>query len=380
MQRELTKNNGGFYSALDADSEGVEGKFYVWSYDEVKKIVGERSHLFCKYFDITQEGNWEENNIPRQLQSFKNFARENDVEEDKLEALLQDGKRRLLAQRQTRVKPMLDDKILLSWNALMNIAYSKAFGATGNIVYKEAAQKNMDFLLTEFGLDDEDLHHTWQHGKAKHPPFLEDYSYLIAALIELAQVMPDYSYLERAGQLVEIVIKKYGDDLGPFFFYTAEGQADILLRKKETYDGATPSANAVMASNLYKLGILFDNKDWQKRAEGMVIAIGDMPIRYPTSFGVWLSAIYEMLQGTTELAIIGDEWEPLLGNIQKYFIPFSIIMASAESNNQFPLLANKKKERKTHIFLCKNYSCQKPLTELKEVLALIGSNNLISIQ
>jgi uncharacterized protein YyaL (SSP411 family) len=371
IERELMHPDGGFYSALDADSEGVEGKFYVWDYDEVKDVLGEDAEIFCRYFDITPRGNWEEKNIPWIKLPLSQFAKEAGIEEDVLSKLLQKGKEKLLQERGKRIRPLLDDKVLLSWNALMNIAYSKAFAATGNKHYREIAEKNVQFLLSAFGRDYKNLHHSWKEGKAKHPPFLDDYAYLIAALVELAQATSRFDYLDTAAELTNTVIEKYADSSTPFFFYTAKEQEDILIRKKEIYDGATPSGNSVMAYNLYRLAVLLDKAEWRKRASNIVDAIGELPVKYPTSFGLWLSLLYEMIKGTAEIAIVGGKEVETLAEVQRLFIPHKLVMAAPEAMSQYPILKGKETDGKTLVFLCRNYACQKPVSTVDDLAALI---------
>jgi uncharacterized protein YyaL (SSP411 family) len=372
VARELTHSEGGFYSALDADSEGEEGKFYVWKYDEVQIVLGKDAAIFCDFFDIKPGGNWEGKSIPWIKLPLKQFAENNGVDEQVLAQIIAEGKQKLLKEREKRVRPLLDDKILLNWNALMNIAYSKAYAVTGNEDYKQIAIKNMEFLLSAFGEDFENLHHSWKNGLAKHPPFLDDYAFLIAALIELGQVSADFTYLDRAARLTEVVVSQYSDVSTPYFFYTVKAQTDVLIRKKEIYDGATPSGNSTMAYNLYRLSILLDKPQWGEMAEKMVNSIGEVAIKYPTSFGIWLSLIYETINGTSEIAVVGTEHRALLSQIQKSFIPNKVVMSSTGPNEKYPLLAGKKVEGKTHIFLCRKYACQKPVTTLNELLSLLS--------
>lgn len=368
VERELMHPEGGFYSALDADSEGEEGKFYVWQFDEVTQALGSEAALFCDYFDITPQGNWEEKNIPWIKRPLKDFAHQNNLDEGKLVQVVAHGKQILLQERGKRVRPLLDDKQLLNWNALMNAAYSHAFAATGNEHYKAVAERNMAFLLSAFGNSFAELHHSWKDGKAKHPAFLDDYAFLVAALLELAQVTANYTYLDKAAELTAIAWEKFADDSSPFFFYTAAGQADILLRKKEIYDGATPSGNSVMAFNLHRLGILLDRPDWRERAGNMVLAMGELPVKYPTSFGVWLSLLYENLNGTAEIAIAGPDYRAYLLDFLQTFVPHALWMASPDEQPRYPLLADKKVQGRTHIFLCRNYVCQQPVNTLPEAL------------
>jgi uncharacterized protein len=371
IEKEMMHPDGGFYSALDADSEGEEGKFYVWDYEEVVSALGKESAIFCDYYSITPGGNWEGKNIPWVKVPLKEFAANHGLDSELLTQIIANGKEKLLTERNKRVRPQLDDKVLLNWNALMNTAYSKAYAVTGDSHYKELAIRNMQFLLTAFGQGPDDLHHSWKEGQAKHPPFLDDYAFLINALIDLAEATADFNYLDIAESYTKVVIDRYGDTATPLFFYTSETQMDILIRKKEIYDGATPAGNSVMAVNLHKLAILLDNPVWKQRAEDMVATIGELSIKYPTSFGVWLSLVFEMVRGSSEIAIVGAEFLQRLSEIQKVYLPHKIIMASAEENDRFPLLKSIKSESITHIFLCKNYVCQQPVTTLSDLLSLV---------
>jgi uncharacterized protein YyaL (SSP411 family) len=371
VERELLDKKGGFYSALDADSEGVEGKFYVWEYEEVKMLLGADAEIFCRYYDITPQGNWEEQNILWIKKPLVEFAGDENIPVEQLQSILERGKAQLLIKRNERVRPQLDDKVLLGWNALMNTAYSRAFAATGNRHYREMAESNMSFLLNDFKAEKGLYHHTWKEGKAKHPAFLDDYANLIAALVELAQVTADYTYLDKAHELTKLVMENFTDDLSPFFFYTNRHQADVLLRKKEIYDGATPSGNATMAYNLYRLSILFDERAWREKAEQMIRSIGEAVARYPTSFGVWLSLLYELVKGTKEIAILGGDWKKYLENVNRIFICHKLAQASERPQEKYPLLADKLENEKIHIYLCENYACRQPVTTMQDLINLL---------
>ncbi|MGV3656550.1 MAG: thioredoxin domain-containing protein, partial [Chitinophagaceae bacterium] len=375
VQRELTHESGGFYSALDADSEGVEGKFYVWDYEEVKELLGEDADIFCKYYNITPGGNWEGHNILFVKTPISEFAAQNNLDEKRLKSLLATGREKLLQKRSHRVRPQLDDKILLSWNALMNTAYIKAYAATGNEAYRHTAERNMEFLLSAFKADDGLLHHTWKGGVAKYPAFLDDYSYLIAALIELAQATGNFSYLDEAEKWTQKVLEGFSDRETPLFFFTHATQTDILLRKKEVYDGATPSGNSVMAQNLYRLSILLDRADWRSRAESMLASFGEVAVKYPTSFGVWLALLMEVVWGTSEIAIVGEDWQDLLREVQKIYLPHRLVMAAQKSLDKFPLLSGRDYYGKTAIYLCENYACRTPVSTIADLKSLLASNN-----
>lgn len=371
IERDLLQTEGGFFSALDADSEGEEGKYYLWDKKEVDELLKEESDVFCKYYDITESGNWDNKNIIRIINPLQSYIKANQLNNSQLSTLLQNGKKILLQARMKRVPPQLDDKIILSWNALMNKACSKAYAATGNTRYLNLALKNMDFLLKSFISPDGLMFHTWKNGKASYPAFLDDYANLIDAQIELGQVSGDYSYFEKAKHLSEKVIKHFSDLNSPFFFYTNELQKDILLRKKEIYDGATPSGNAVMAKNLYRLAIIFNISSWREQVNKMFGSLEDMIIKYPTSFGSWLSLLFEILQGTNEIVIIGKDYKSYLVKILNLYIPFKLVMAAPESQNGFPMLSEKNSNDKNLIYLCKNYACQQPVTTIERLISLL---------
>ncbi|MBA2563378.1 MAG: thioredoxin domain-containing protein, partial [Chitinophagaceae bacterium] len=287
IQRELMNEDNGFYSALDADSEGKEGKFYVWSFEEIQEILGEDAKLFCEYYDVSPQGNWEHTNILRVLVPLSDFARKKNIDEGELEKLLKQFSSKLFQQRSRRVRPQTDDKILLGWNALMNIALSRASAAFVNDTYKALAIANFNFLWSKFQSNSENviLCHTYKNGIAKYPAFLDDYAYLIKACINLQEITSNVIYLEHALSLTKIVIENFSHEANDHFYYTGKSQTDIIVRKKEIYDGAIPSGNSVMAANLLYLSIIFDNKEWKEKAITLVKNLLEIIIKYPTSFG-----------------------------------------------------------------------------------------------
>lgn len=206
VEREMLSTEGGFYSALDADSEGVEGKFYVWSKEEVEHILGEEAALFCQFYDLSEEGNWEETNILRRLQSFAGFAKQHGIAEAELRTKMKAGRDKLLSARAGRIRPGLDDKILLAWNALMCTAYCKAYQATSTRHYRDIAEKNMAFLLEKFSNADGSILHDYKNGKAKNNGFLDDYALLIEALLACYEISFDKKYLEKADALCTLVL------------------------------------------------------------------------------------------------------------------------------------------------------------------------------
>ncbi len=297
VQREMLHSNNGFYAAIDADSEGVEGKFYVWQLKEVKELLGKEADIFCAYFDITEKGNWEHTNILRVKKPLEVFAPEKGMKADEVKELLKRGKHKLMQQREKRTRPLLDDKIILGWNALMNTAASKAFAATGNVRYRQLALDNMEFILSVFK-SEKGYHHTWKDGQAKYPAFLDDLAFLAEALLHLQEISGDTAWLEEAKKITMLVQEQFREEETGFFFYTPAGQQDVIVRKKEVYDSAVPSGNSVMAINLYRLGILLDRPEWKQQAMEIVAALGNAVVRYPTSFSYWACLLQEMTVGT----------------------------------------------------------------------------------
>ncbi len=374
IKRDLMDEPGGFYSALDADSEGEEGKFYVWKYDEVKDLLGDDTDIFCRYYDITSKGNWEGKNILRVKNSLEKFAIDNSIDIKNLKEILGKGKKRLLRERDKRIHPGLDDKIILGWNALMNTACSKAFAATGNREYKNLAIENMTFLTKHFSFNgSNEFYHTWKNGVSKHPAFLDDYAFLIEALLHLYQVTADTMWLLKAKEITIFVIDNFSEEHSGFFFFTKENQGDVIVRKKEVYDGAVPSGNAVMAYNLHQLGIFFDNQEWKLRARKITIALGKVITNYPSSFGMWTCFLQELIHSTHEIVILGKEFKSLLKQVLSLYIPNRIIMGPKESDFYYPLLTGKDSKDSTQIYLCKDFSCRQPVNSIAALLELIAN-------
>jgi uncharacterized protein len=367
IQREMMSAEGGFYSALDADSEGVEGKFYVWSKAEIEELLGEDAAIFCGFYDVSEEGNWEHVNILRIKQPLDEFAMSRGMNEAELKLKLESSGKKLVAAREKRIRPALDDKILLGWNALMNTALSKAYAATLNDSYKHAAIDNMRFLEEKFQKGGT-WHHTYKEGLAKIPAFLDDLAYLASAYIHLQEITADTGHLLRAEELVQAIIEGYSDESNAMFYFTRKDQADIIVRKKEIYDGATPSGNAVMASVLSYLARVLDKPEWEERAGSMAVSLRSVITRYPTSFGVWAQQAQQIVHGVNEIAIIGDKAEDYLHDLLPVYLPGKLLQASINGDEKFPLLRGRSGEH-TLVYHCRNYVCLQPFETIKDFLA-----------
>jgi uncharacterized protein len=372
VERELLHPRKGFYSALDADSEGVEGKFYVWQKREIEDILGGDAGLFCDYYDVSNQGNWEGENILRIKTPLEEFAAQKDMALSSIKEVLQAAREKLLKHREGRPRPLLDDKVILGWNALMNTAYSKAFEATGEEKYRHLAIDNMNFLLEQFKTGAEgEMFHTWKNDKAKYPAFLDDYAFLVQALIQLYEVTASTRWLLEAKGMTDYIIKHFSEEATGFFYFTRDDQADVIVRKKEVYDGAVPSGNSIMAWNLYRLSLYFERADWRERSEGMVSALASAAIKYPTSFGVWNGLLMEMTAGTDEITVVGKSAGETHRKILQEFIPHRVLMATTEEDKSWPLLKNKQATDPASIFLCRNFSCLPPVNTISALMSLI---------
>eukprot|EP01137_Pigoraptor_chileana_P027285 Opistho-2@9667 len=373
IEREMLDTEGGFYSALDADSEGVEGKFYVWSLEDVNRVLGEDAALFAACYDVSEKGNWEHTNILRITQPFAAIAEEMGILPDALKIKLAHCRARMLQERSTRIRPQLDDKILLGWNALMITAYAKAFAALGEEAYRERARASMAFLEKRLAGKEGNWFHTYKNEQARIPAFLDDYAYLIQAYIHLQEITGSGEYLLKARDLTEWVITHFEEPDTGFFFYTHQHQQDVIVRKKEVYDGAVPSGNAVMAQNLFYLSIVFNRPAWAERSEGLAVSLGNAITKHPGSFGVWAMLVQLMTQGMLEIAITGQQAKAFLRPVLERFIPNKILQTEETNSYIFPLLAGKgrSKEAETAFYLCKNYACQAPFLTIEALLAKV---------
>lgn len=374
IKREMLSPEGGFYSALDADSEGIEGKFYTWSKEEIEDILQDDADLFCEVYDVHEEGNWEHTNILWLPVTMKKIADAKGISEEALKDKMKQCGEKLFAVREKRIRPGLDDKILSGWNALMITALCKAYAALGDELYLKLAENNMRFLESNLKQGNE-WHRTWKNDQSKYTAFLDDHAYLIQAYISLQEVTGETSYIEKAKKLADKTIESFSEEQTGYFYFTPAFQKDVVVRKKEVYDGATPSGNAVMALNLLYLGLIFDNNEWRERAQLMVEKLAPAVIQHPTSFGVWAAAMQQIVYGFDEIVITGGDAKNYMKEINQYFIPSKLMQISFTENNMFPLLQGKTvSNNKTLIFLCKEYACNQPVETVKELLDQLKIN------
>ena len=376
IAREMTNPNGGFYSAQDADSEGIEGKFFVWEKSEIDQILGDNSDLFCNFYGVKQDGNWEDKNILSRPHTYEAFAAGNGLTVEALQKRLNTSAEKLLVIRSKRIWPGLDNKILLGWNALMTSAYLSAFTALGHEAYRDAAIRNIDFLLQNFQNKEISPANTgghFRHSASQAFAFLDDYAYLIAALIDLYEVTFEQRYLQLAAECTAYVFDHFHDAESGMFFYTDVDQTDILFRKKDLYDNATPSGNSTMVHNLQRLGILLDRPEWRESASRMLNAMRETVEKYPLSFMRWGTALLNEAYALHEIAIVGENAFEKALEIQRKFLPNKVIAAIKHPDNAQALLAGKPGASEALIYVCRDFACQRPVSTLEEFWALVKS-------
>jgi uncharacterized protein YyaL (SSP411 family) len=364
--KELSNGNGIFYAALDADSEGVEGKFYTWDYDTLKSIIPEHDfENFCQYYQIKKEGNWEHTNI---LWTQFDFI-------DSEKAAIKDIKNLLLSERNKRIRPSTDHKIILSWNCLMISALCKAALALGNKSLIDKAVETMNWIeLNMYNEKENYFYHVQTSGVNNSYAFLDDYACLIQAYIHLQEVTGNIHYVYEAKKWTEYVQLHFIDEEKVFFYFTPSYQIDLVIRKKENYDGAQPSGNALMSFNLLYLANMFNLPNWTIQSNKMIHVMRKMILQYPSSFSIWAQSFTITSMGFTELVSIGpnakNEILPLFSN----FLPFKMILFSDVLDDNICLTIGKKYNDNQY-FICKNGVCLAPFSNLKDFLTKINQLN-----
>ncbi len=361
LNKELSNESGAFYAALDADSEGVEGKFYTWGFDEIQALIDPNTfESFCNYYQIVPEGNWEHTNILWTQQS---------LEAGQTEAFLA-ARKILFEARSKKIRPALDYKVILSWNNLMIIALCKSFAALGMEAYRQQAIDTMHWIESElFNAEENYFYHTNTKGVKKSFAFLEDYATLIQAYIQLQEITGDAQYLLKAKKWTAYVQVHFVDDEHTFFYYTADYQKDVIVRKKENYDGAQPSGNAMMSAALFYLGTVFEQGDWIVQSEQMVRAMRKLLLQYPLSFGYWGQAFYTHAVGGIELVGIGPSVQNSIYSIVNLFMPNRIMLFLPKTLASIPITKGKQGIDNQY-FVCKNQHCSTPASNLSDFLAL----------
>jgi uncharacterized protein YyaL (SSP411 family) len=365
LQTEMMHGHGGFYSALDADSEGEEGKFYSWTADEIKTILVQDAPLFIEYYSVKQEGNWEhQKNILMRVQDEDAFLKKHQLTEVVWKEKLLAAKEKLLAVRDKRIRPGLDDKIITGWNGMMITGLVDAYRALGNENFLKSALRTMQFIENELteGLT---LFRSFKNRRSHVRGFLDDYAYVIQACVKLYQVTFDEYWVKRARALMQHTLDNFFDPDDGFFHYTGKDSEKLITTRKEIFDNVIPSSNSVMAQNLYHLSILFDDDAWKKLAENMTYSLSYLITSEPNYMSNWGIVYTEMKKGMAEVAFVGRD--ALAKSIELGgYQPFVMAMGT-ESESTLPLLEGKiPLNGKLTIYVCYDKTCQRPVHDLSE--------------
>jgi len=371
LEREMTHDEGGFYSALDADSEGEEGKYYVWTQHEWNRMVTKDADLLAAYYSLEEQGNWEHgNNILWRTKPNQEFLAGNNISAASFEATLQQAKQTLLNERNKRTKPGLDDKIITSWNAMMITGLVDAYRSTGGEHFLNAALRNLQFL--EDNLTDQvTVYRSFKGKRSSTTGFLDDYAYFIQAYLRLYQVTFQEVFINHAEKLILHTLENFYDTTDGFFFYTATKEATLITRKKEIFDNVIPSSNSVMAQNLFHLGTLLDREDWKSKATAMVTSLTHLISTEPNYMSNWAIVLSEIKKEMTEVVLLGAGLHEISRSFQQRYHPY-ILFIGTDTNSELPLMQGKSVlDNKPTIFVCHNKTCQRPVHTVAEAEKMV---------
>ena len=385
--RDLTDSGGAFYSSEDADSEGLEGKFYIWTRRELLDLLGERDgKIVSEHFGASDVGNWLHpgdahvprgpKNILHVSRSAETIAKVERLDVSEVEKIIADAKPKLFQEREKRVRPGLDDKVLSGWNGLMITALAKAAAVLNEPRYREAAERTADFIL-ETMCPDGRLLATYGKGRARLNGYITDYAFFIEGLIELYQAGGDFERLAQARRLTDGAVEYYWDEAGGGFFFTASDHEQLLVRGKTANDGAIPSGNSVMLGNLLKLSILLDRGDYRHKAEQIIrVFAGSGAMRTPFQHERLLAGVEAFHEGFAEIAVIGPPEDPatkaLLETVYSRWLPNKVVArfnpADQDSPEKMPLLQGRALiDGKPAAYVCRDYVCREPVTDPKDL-------------
>jgi uncharacterized protein YyaL (SSP411 family) len=392
--RDLLNEDGGFFSAQDADSEGEEGKFYLWSKKEISSIIENPLHLdiFCEYYNVSEGGNFEGNNILNVKYSYQYLSKKYNLNLKDIKNIIEENSLKLFNVREKRIKPQKDDKTILSWNALSISAFIKGYRVTGNELYLNTAVNAIKFIETKMkSSDGSSLHRIYKNGISKIPAYLDDYAFYINALLDLLEIKPDIRYMELIIQHTDYLIKNFWDSDENNFYYTSTLHELLPIRNKILYDLAIPSGNSISVSNFIRLYHITGNNDYLTFAEKMMKFSLSSALENPFGFGCLLSSAYLYVKKPVEITFfcknIRFKESPMLNFINTTFIPngiFSIIDENSDlkSLEKYLLFQNKSLLDKNStlgddgigdefVLICKDFTCTPPITEIESLKGIL---------
>lgn len=366
IERELTSDDGAFYSSLDADSEGEEGKYYVWTKNEIDNILRPDSALFCRYYQVTAEGNWEEGKNILHLKSFP--------ESSETLVFLNQCKSRLLKERSSRVWPALDSKILCSWNALMLEAYLEAYTALGEVSYFEKALTNAAYLEQYHIQKGGKVFRVNQNGKTIHG-FLDDYAFTAHALVKLFRISCNEKWLGLAREITDNAIRNFFDSRTGLFFYTSNEDPPLSVRKHELHDNVIPASNSMMANVLHLMSRYFEEESYHDKAWFMLRSLSDTILQHAWHHAGWANLLCDIIYPNYEIAIAGPDAREKVMELESLYLPHLLICGSSEESF-LPLLDQRFKAGETWLYVCENRTCKLPVTKVEVVLNNIPARHI----
>ena len=378
---EMFQAVGGFYSTQDADSEGEEGKFFVWTPDEISRLLGtEAGEVFCRIYDVSDQGNFEEKNILHPIltieQASKYFGKEKSV----IETLVAEAKTKLFTEREKRIKPFRDEKIITAWNGLALSGLAAAIKISGEAALITAVTQTIEFIFAKM-FRDGFLLHTYKDGQAKLLGYLDDYAFLAVGLLDIYETLLDRAFLDRALQLNEIMLREFWDEEEGGFFYTGKSQEQLISRAKPIFDASIPSGNAMATQLLLRLHHITGQNDYRARAEKVLRSYYDVMENQPFGFAHMLCAVDQHLSPPKEIVVVGNiddaRTKALLAEVQRIYLPNKVLqLVGAEQalEDISPLLRGKTQVNgQPTAYLCQNFTCSAPVTNPAELKSLLQS-------
>ena len=374
VERELTSSENGFYSALDADSEGEEGKFYVWSKSEIDSLIGDekKAKLYNEYYNVKESGNWEHTNILHVTNPLSTVSDKHGYTEEEGQVIISTINKKLLEIRETRVRPGLDDKILTSWNALMLKGYVDAYNALNEQKYLKAALANAAFIDENMMEDNYRLDRNYKNGKSTINAFLDDYGLMIDAFVSLYQATFDEQWLNKANGLLQYTLEHFYNEETKMFNYTSKLDPPLVARKSEFSDNVIPGSNSVMARNLNVIGNLLYITDYQDKSKQMMKNMFDQIFasQSPSFYSNWLQLFHDFVYPPYEIAILGDKAMEKRNAIASNYLGNALLLGGKDEG-KLALLKDKLQEGDTYIYVCQNKVCKFPVTEVANALELL---------
>jgi uncharacterized protein len=371
IERELTSKEGAFYSSIDADSEGEEGKFYVWSKAELERISGKDADVIAEYYSVINTGNWENgNNILYKTNSDKRIAEKFKITPEELQQKIDSAKKLILEERSKRIRPTLDDKIITSWNALMLKGYVDAYRVFNEPEFLESAIKNAEFILQNVQKPDLCLDRNYKNGKSSINGFLDDYAFTIDAFISLYQATFDEKWLLEAEKLTAYSLAHFFDEESGMFFYTSDIDPDLVARKMEIADNVIPSSNSQMAKNLFLLGQYLYKDDYILKSKQMLNNVKQAAMRSGVYYANWDILMAWFISEPYLITIVGDDHLSKREKFDTYYLP-NVFLSGGKTEGSLELLKGKKIAGQTTIYACQNRVCDRPETEVEDVIIQI---------